>query len=245
MTQFAWVDLEKLGMRLGFDPDSPPRPICSAQQFRELVRTPGSSLVEQNTHAFGIPQGSPLSAIFANVYMIHFDLDCKNYCESRRIYYRRYSDDIIFICNPSDEAPTLDFVRSAVAKLGRSMTISEEKTEISHFKRLATGALICDQPVTYLGFTFDGQRKRLRARTLSRYYRRMTYATRGAIGAARSAKSPKIFLRGLYRDLTHLGQHNFYSYAKRSSGILNDLAPVRQLRRHFKILHRKLGNRGR
>ncbi|MDE2471732.1 MAG: hypothetical protein KGL35_24160 [Bradyrhizobium sp.] len=125
------------------------------------------------------------------------------------------------------------------------MKINDSKTEISEFKRLASGVFECDKPVTYLGLTYDGSRVFLRGRTISRYYRRMTYAARQTIRSAKESSSGKVFFRGIYRDLTHLGRQNFYTYAKRASVILGDEAPVRQLRRHFKILRRKLDSGGR
>lgn len=138
----------------------------------------------------------------------------------------------------------MSFIVKEMNKLGGAIKISEEKTETSLFQRKG-GIISCDRPITYLGFTFDGQRVTLKGRTLSRYYRRMSYATRRAAASAKNQGSQEVFKRTLYRDFTHLGTDNFYAYARRSAKILNDQSPKRQLRRHFRILHRKLNNGGR
>jgi RNA-directed DNA polymerase len=233
---------------LDFDEESAPRPICTPEIYRRVIRGDDGkhlSLINRNMNKFGIPQGSPLSAILSNVYMARFDVACARQFSSMEIFYRRYSDDIIIICSREAAKNALDFIKSEIAKLGPSMKINDDKTEISEFERLASGVFECDKPVTYLGLTYDGKRTLLRGRTISRYYRRMTYAARQTLRSAKKSSSGKLFLRGIYRDLTHLGRRNFYTYAKRASLILGDDSAVRQLRRHFKILQRKLRSEGR
>lgn len=224
------------------------RPICSSETYRKVVRGDSglhTCLVKRNANAFGIPQGSPLSAVFSNVYMATFDLACASYFTSVGAFYRRYSDDIIIICDAEASAAALDFIKTELGKLGPSMSINDSKTEVSRFTRLAPGVFDCDAPVTYLGLTFDGRRALLRSRTISRYYRRMTYASRQTLRSAKKSSSGKVYLRSVYRDLTHLGSQNFYTYAKKASKILDDKSAVRQLRRHFRVLKRKLDNGGR
>ncbi|WP_213287003.1 antiviral reverse transcriptase Drt2 [Bradyrhizobium sp. sGM-13] len=248
MTQYSWVDISDLSERLNFEKDNPPRPICSPEIYRKIVRGDDGkhvSLINRNKEGFGIPQGSPLSAVLSNIYMTRFDLACVKQFATTGVFYRRYSDDILIIGSRETAKEALDFIKIEVAKLGSSMKINDSKTEVSEFERLASGVFECDRPMTYLGLTYDGQRALLRGRTISRYYRRMTYATRQTIRSAKKSGSGKVFLRGIYRDLTHLGRQNFYTYAKKASAILGDDSPVRQLRRHFRILQRKLLSRGR
>ena len=247
MVQYAWVDAEELRERLQVDAANPPRPLCSAGDFRQKVRGDDgkfSCLIKTNISPHGIPQGSPISAVFSNIFMLGFDEAVDNYVRSMNGSYRRYSDDIMVICAPCRAKRVMKFIFKEISKLGGAIKISEEKTEIGLFER-KQGVVTCNEPITYLGFTFDGRRVMLRGRTLSRYYRRMSYATRHAGACAKRDGSQDVFKRKLYRDFTHLGGDNFYSYAKRSSQGLNDTSPKRQLRRHFHILHRKLDNGGR
>lgn len=243
MTKYAWVESEDLVKKLSIDPKKPPKPLCAIDEFRAL-RKADNSFVKVNENAHGIPQGSPISAVLSNVYMIDFDAACFEYIKSIGGFYRRYSDDIFIVCKPEYEEAVRTHITNKISELGSAISISADKTEISHFTQQEGGVQVCDQPISYLGFTFDGARTTLRARTLSRYYRRMTYASRRTAKVARDKSATKVFKRKLYRQFSHLGKSNFYSYAKRASSILEDETPKRQLRRHIPILHRKLRNRG-
>ncbi len=248
MTEYSWVEIASLAQRLDFDVREPPRPLCSAPEFRKIVRGDDGvlpSVVQTNAKNYGIPQGSPISAVFSNVYMLCFDQACVKHFDVIDVFFRRYSDDIIAICNASQQAAVINFITNEISNLGPSMKVSAEKTETSSFSFSLDWALSCDRPITYLGLTFDGARTLLRGRTVSRYYRRMTYAARHTAKTAARAKSKKIFMRKLYSDLSHLGKQNFYSYAKSAAATLGDNAPVRQLRRHVKILRRKVTTLGR
>lgn len=245
MTRYSWVDAEELALRLGFSRDAPPRPLCTAAEFRQKVRGGDGvnrDIIRRNFAPYGIPQGSPISAVLSNIFMIEFDHAVRTRVVKRGGLYRRYSDDIIIVCQPSSAKAMLSFVLKEIKKLGSAIEISEEKTEICNFRREGS-RLFCDAAVTYLGFTFDGRRVLLRARTLSRYYRRMTYAARGAVRAG--GQPDKTYRRKLFREFTHLGKRNFYSYAKKAAAIFDCAGPTDQLRRHFRILHRKLYDEGR
>lgn len=243
MTNYAWVDKDALIDILELDKKKLPRRLCKIEEFRKIKKE-HSGLVEVNDKVYGIPQGSPLSAVFSNIYMIDFDKAMSSYMKKIGGYYRRYSDDIFVVCDQNDFHGALDFVKTEISKLGKFIEIKDEKTEISNFHTSLSGELVCDRPITYLGFTFDGTRTLLRDRTLSRYYRRMTYATRRAASGARSSNNTKIFKRKLNTQFTHHGKSNFYSYAKKASEILGDPTPKRQLKRHVKILDRKLRSCG-
>ena len=47
---------------------------------------------------FGIPQGSPISSILANIYLLKFDRKINQFLNTVNGIYRRYSDDIVVIC---------------------------------------------------------------------------------------------------------------------------------------------------
>ncbi|WP_343344061.1 antiviral reverse transcriptase Drt2 [Sphingomicrobium sp. XHP0239] len=240
-----WVDLKQISIPLGFKPTDPPSPLVDdIGPALETLR--GAKLIHSNSmKRNGIPQGLPISAVFANVAMAEFDKKIQAWVAANDASYRRYSDDIMIICNPDAEADA-EHVVTRAAGSHSGLVINPDKTEVSRFTH-HQGDLAVDKPVTYLGFTFDGQRVLLRARTLSRYYRRMTYAVRGTIrGAARKGQpAHKAYRRKLYRDISHLGKQNFYSYASRADKKFVNSGVKRQLRNHFKILLRKLANRGR
>lgn len=243
ITKFSWVDLKEISGVLAFDPKQPPSPLVSDLPAAMRVLRQ-SRLIHINSVSKGIPQGTPISAVLANVAMAEFDLIMLSWAEARGGTYRRYSDDILLMVPSSHEALGITFTIDLAAQAG--LIINGSKTEISRFDD-SPGVLTTDNPLTYLDFSFDGSRTYLRARTLSRYYRRMTYAVRGSIrGAGRQGKpASDAYRRTLYRELTHLGKVNFYRYAARADAKLPASIIKRQLRRHFRILLRKLNNVGR
>jgi hypothetical protein len=62
---------------------------------------------------FGIPQGSPISSVLANVYLLNFDKVVNNFVEKKGLY-RRYSDDIIVVCPKSMRSDLEDLVYSEI-----------------------------------------------------------------------------------------------------------------------------------
>lgn len=65
----------------------------STKLFKELKK----KYVKPNENDYGIPQGSAISAILSNIYMLVFDKEIKNYILSKNGLYMRYSDDFIAI----------------------------------------------------------------------------------------------------------------------------------------------------
>ena len=59
--------------------------------------------ITKNKEAYGTPQGSPLSAVLANVYMMEYDLEMNGLAQSLGGKYMRYSDDTIMILPIKDQ----------------------------------------------------------------------------------------------------------------------------------------------
>ena len=136
----------------------------------------------------GIPQGLPISAILANMYLLDFDKAIlKELVEDNGCYYRRYSDDIIIICNSSK----VKLVQEIVEKQMESaeVEISKDKTEIFDFrfesynklneKRLTSFKydsktnIKKHAPLVYLGFEYRGYNTLIKSANISKFYRRM------------------------------------------------------------------------
>lgn len=232
MTKFESVDSEKLAERLQRNKPAKGR-LCTSKEFRDIVRRSGDSLVAVNPNDFGIPQGTPLSGLYANISLLDFDKKISTFARSKGGSYRRYSDDLAFIL-PADqnEVDFIEHVTVALAEIG--LKVSKKKTEISKFKRSGRG-ITADKSFQYLGFTYDGERTLIRQSSLNRYYSKMHTGIRAKIRAAKNSNIPRdqIYMRELYRRYTHWGKsRNFPRYAYRASETLGAPEIRRQLRNH-------------
>ncbi|MFD2969496.1 reverse transcriptase domain-containing protein [Sphingobacterium bambusae] len=169
----------------------------SNQEFRKTIRE-GQLRIYKNpfrgdrnesgrNEMIGIPQGLPLSAILANLYLIEFDRTIVNEI-SRKLgaHYRRYSDDILILCKPEEMSYVDDFVNELI--LSFKVKISKEKTERFLFKKMVynkagdkrTTAIkllndktLIDSPLNYLGFEFRGYNTLIKSTNIAKYYRRV------------------------------------------------------------------------
>ena len=106
-------------------------------------------MVNKNQNTLGIPQGSPMSAVLSNVYMIDFDKNMFEYISNIGGSYRRYSDDILLIGNIGADSRIANFVDNELEKLGRSIKTNHEKTEKSEFL-IVNDVQQVDRSVPYL-----------------------------------------------------------------------------------------------
>lgn len=138
----------------------------------------------------GIPQGLPISATLANLYLYDFDLEIINtIVKQQGGFYRRYSDDILIVCKPSQEIEIEKFVTDLIKRY--HISISEEKTEKFIFRkevynnakdtRIECFKIKCSETttqyipshLTYLGFEFRGYNVCIKSPNLSKYYRKI------------------------------------------------------------------------
>jgi RNA-directed DNA polymerase len=78
----------------------------------------------------GIPQGSPLSPVLANIYLRQFVLGWKMFGLERSLGARlvTFSDDLVILCRRGKAEAALQSLREIVGKL--KLTVNEEKTRI-------------------------------------------------------------------------------------------------------------------
>ena len=170
----------------------------------------------------GIPQGLPISALLANIYMLPFDeAMITELTEKANIYYRRYSDDIIFICLENEVDKVEKFVKEEIEKI--KLIISFEKTEKTLFKlennvlqsyKMDGTNLIKNIPLNYLGFEFYGNKTLIKSKNLAGFYRKMKSTVKRKYNRVYNInqnklldKSP-IFKRKIYRLYTFKGTKN-------------------------------------
>lgn len=240
LTRFACVDRLEALKALGISPHNVRsgnrRRLCDAESFRLKIR--GGGLIRQNLSPYGIPQGSPMSAVISNIYMLDFDTAVAGKVNALGGLYRRYCDDMLCVVDPAAQQEIETFVANEIQKV--KLKLQAEKTGRHHFQ-LSGGRLITDKPLKYLGFTFDGERVLLRNAAISKYYSRMragialaaqTMKRKNRLRVAHGEPPSQLKRRKLQILYTFLGRHNFPAYVYRAASIFNEPAIKRQIRRH-------------
>ena len=114
------------------------------------------------------------------------DFDAKIYAEAskldKNVYYQRYSDDLILVCDQDDEKFFYDLIREEIENKA-NLEIQESKTHIYRYEldrnNVLTGGIVKDgivqtnKQLEYLGFVFDGDKVKVKASGLSKFYRNM------------------------------------------------------------------------
>jgi group II intron reverse transcriptase/maturase len=119
-------------------------------------------LCEVDENEAGVPQGSPLSPLLANIYLAGFD---------RRIGSRwtliRYADDLVVMCRTREEAERAkDEVEAALRDEGLSM--KPEKTRVVHM----------NEGVEFLGYRLTSWKAEPSAKSVKRFKEKVRALTR-------------------------------------------------------------------
>lgn len=245
LTGFAFVDRKAVFKEFGISQHNPRakgrKRICSPEEFRERVR--GKGLIQRNQSTKGIPQGSPMSAVLSNIYMLEFDVAVAEQAGAVGGFYRRYCDDMLCVVPPDHARAMEEFVKARIGKV--KLEIQPEKTKRHHF-RIEAGLQTVDEPFQYLGFTFDGGRALIRTPSVARYYRKMRAAVSLAVQTKRKQNrlrqahgEPALPLKRRKLNLRHsyVGRHNFISYALRAARKMDEPAIRKQVKRHWSRLN--------
>jgi RNA-directed DNA polymerase len=99
----------------------------------------------------GIPQGSPISPLLANLYMRRFVLEWKRRGLEVRLSSRivTYADDLVILCRRGRAEEALQHLRMIMARL--KLTVNEEKTRICK---------VPEGEFDFLGYTFGRMYKK-------------------------------------------------------------------------------------
>ena len=116
---------------------------CSVEETDDRGRKKRTT--EAKDQRRGIPQGSPISPLLANLYMRRFVLAWKKLGLERRLGSRivTYADDLVILCKRGKAEEALQRMREIMGKL--KLTVNEEKTRICK---------IPEGTFDFLGYTF-------------------------------------------------------------------------------------------
>jgi hypothetical protein len=228
----------------------------SNEEFRNSIKNGSIKLhkfpfKDDDGSPVGIPQGLPISAVLANIYLLEFDLKIlDNLVDKLGAYYRRYSDDIIVICKPEQANYVETYVTTAITE--SKVEMSKDKTErflfvkshkndmpvITSIKITKSGRKV-GVPFTYLGFEFYGDKTLIKSSNLAKFYRRMIRAVKAKSKRAMTHCEQKpgipliIYRRQLYKLYT--------KYPLSASNIKSNYKQLVKNERgdyHFRIIRR-------
>ncbi|WP_298534799.1 reverse transcriptase domain-containing protein [uncultured Algibacter sp.] len=203
---------------------------------------------DDNKNLMGIPQGLPISALLANIYMLDFDESVINELTVKHsVFYRRYSDDIVVISKENQIKLIEEFVKNEMIK--NKLTISLEKTEKTLFKinrgRLQSfkiennGNLKENVPLNYLGFEFYGYQTLIKSKNLAKFYREMKETIKRKHKRVETIKEKHlldeapIFKRKVYRLFSFKGEKSRMLPVKRTE-FVNSKARTKNFERKFR-----------
>lgn len=166
----------------------------------------------------GIPQGIPISATLANIYMLDFDERVYNAAidSSRNAYYQRYSDDLIIVCDRQDEDYFYKLIQEEIENKAK-LDIQPKKTNIYRYKLcqdmkfkggiVEEGVVNQNKQLEYLGFLYNGSKVYVKTAGFSKFYRNMKRSFRRGAHFAKKAHIPSdsLFETRLYKRYTHVG----------------------------------------
>lgn len=196
--------------------------IMSKEQFIKNKKS-----IIKNSKSFGIPQGSPISAVFSNVYMLEFDKIINSYVTSNNGVYMRYSDDFIIVLPYENEQRVKEHEQYIFQNVDSvdGLELQKEKTDIyiydkgNIYENLSNNKTAID----YLGFVFDGADVKIRPKAITKYYYRMRRKAR-TIGRSdwQSPNGKHISAKKLY-EIYSAGaeKQTFIDYVKRADNILH------------------------
>lgn len=220
--------------------------VCSPQDFRNQVapKLEPLSLIVNNIKGNnntsvnspkGIPQGLPISAVLANLYMLETDKKMVKVLKALNGSYRRYSDDILLIVPKGQGSSAEQILRDFLKKT--DLEISEEKTERYIVQTDAGKQTSCSvdtswsratasaEAVSYLGLTFDSKEISLRPSTISNFWFKAVRGIERAVIAAKKSGDNKLKKRLLYARYTSLEYGSAYGKKLYIKGVLPKGAP--------------------
>lgn len=263
ITKYSIWDLEKLleihgfeNNRKGIEKFNQLPVALSIEEFRRLKK----HYIQTNTNNYGIPQGSSISAVLSNIYMLEFDRKIKEYVTQENGLYMRYSDDFIVVLPKKAEdeeylIKSFYFIKSVINSI-RLLELQPEKTQFYEYTNGRINS--CDSLVysnfsgktknriDYLGFSFDGINVSIRDKTISKYYYRLyrklktIVKNKGYTKRGNRISNENLYLKYSIKGAFE-GKGNFISYVIRAEKVFGTHLAVSRVKKvHMQKIRRKL-----
>lgn len=172
--------------------------------FRSSTRA-----VQKNMGSVGIPQGSAMSGLLANIYMIHADESIHRIVQEYDGLYRRYSDDFIVVI-PYYSISSTEVFKGIIEEIveickNAKVMLHQDKTNTYIYEEGNIKPLNLDQEgdnaLTYLGFRFDGKSVTVRQGCVYKFYREAQDVIQRAIKRSRNRQSEVLLYQPLINRL--------------------------------------------
>lgn len=216
--------------------------ICSIEDFRTKVRK-ANDLIKPNPKQKlhlnkGIPQGTPISALLSNIYMLDFDIKLKKFLDKTNSSYYRYCDDILIITSEMNTVKIEEEIYNLIDEF--KLDVNKDKTEHFQFVKKNKNPTLLKRDIEsnynegylqYLGFLFNGNNIYLRTGSITKYDHKMKKAlfvaskTREKTNHKIRTKysiphDNRLYKKKLYRKFSSLGNLNFIKYAEKAKIIM-------------------------
>ena len=224
---------KKVVKKLRYMKDQGAIAFCEKNDIHEIRR---KGLIRVNKYTddkqlrnYGICQGSSISSVLANIYMIEFDDYFQKEVTKVKGLYRRYSDDMVVVCGLKSKDYFVSEMEKQINILSK-LEIQNNKTQIIHFK-IKNKKPICLQEFDgninhnsdkrnfeYLGFCFNGETASLKTSSISKYYRKMKSSVKRSKYYSKvinNASRGQIFKRRLFKQYSYIGSHRSKKYERK------------------------------
>jgi len=223
VTAFSKIDRDDLAQHPVLGPNlrrasrDPIAPIASVKAHGIQIAT--------NPNKYGVPQGTPISSAFSNLYMIELDKEVAAACTQHGALYQRYSDDILIVCRHDSEVPLRSALLEATSR--HKLEMQAEKCERMVFDARNPASF------QYLGFDVSPEGALVRPSSLAKQWRKLrreiACARRVGASSVATGTSTKIYTKKLRRKFSPIGIRNFSRYARRAASSFGSVHIRRQV----------------
>ena len=175
--------------------------------------------IVKNKLSYGIPQGSSISAVLANIYMLEADKLIHEKVMKYNGFYMRYSDDFMIVLPKQDNCDIFKEIIEIIKSIP-NLYLENKKTQFFRVnlptvfnigKSFADDADVSQKRINFLGFSFDGNKIFVRPKTIGKYYYRMNRKAKSIAKNKDYKGADKLYIIYSERGATRK-QGNFFTY---------------------------------